>query len=209
MKFVLFVTIHPAYLSSNNINKTSQLPLTVNRLSFVHYRCENPRCIGNPKAKEVSSLQPPTIASVLGDRLDYFIRSSTATTAKHNQSDYVTTALKTMLKPQMSTQKSLEALNGEMKKLLRREVASLLPPEGQEEVVDAEKGEDPIASIPISNEYARLFLLALLSYHPEKKIDEHTNLTVTVMKGQPCILVNNDRTSFQKCLVALQREYLE
>lgn len=75
---------------------------------------------------------------------------------------------------------------------------------------DAIAGEELITvKVPISNDYARLFILALLSYHPEKKIDENTKLSVTLIKGQPCILVNEDRTSFQKCLVSLQRCYLE
>ena len=41
-----------------------------------------------------------------------------------------------------------------------------MPPEGEEVPIEAAKESG--MSVPISNEFARLFLLALLSYHPEK-----------------------------------------
>jgi len=55
---------------------------------------------------------------------------------------------------------------------------------------------------------ARCFLLALLSYHPEKKVDEKTVLTVSLINGHPALFVNDDPTSFRKCLVALQQDFL-
>lgn len=65
------------------------------------------------------------------------------------------------------------------------------------------------ASVPIKGEFTKIFLFALLSYHPEKHVEDKTELAVSLMNGKPCLLVNSDRTSFQKCLVALQKEYLE
>ena len=64
-------------------------------------------------------------------------------------------------------------------------------------------------TVPISNQEARRFLLTLLSFHPEKKVDMTTPLSVTLVKGSPALLVDNDPTSFRKCLVTIQRHYLE
>lgn len=58
-------------------------------------------------------------------------------------------------------------------------------------------------SVPISNQEARRLLLALLSYHPEKKVHMTTPLSVTLTKGTATLLVDNDPTSFRKCLVTL------
>lgn len=60
-----------------------------------------------------------------------------------------------------------------------------------------------IGEVPISNEETRLFLLTLLSFHPDKKVTEQTPLTVTLVKGQPTVLVDGDPTSFRKCMVSI------
>ena len=64
-------------------------------------------------------------------------------------------------------------------------------------------------SIPISNEDNRSFLLTLLSFHPDKKVDVTTPLAVSHVEGHPTLLVDNDPTSLRKCLVQLQKAYLD
>ena len=73
-------------------------------------------------------------------------------------------------------------------------------------MVDSESEEQ----VPIRCEETRLWLLTLLSFHPEKKVTAKTELSVGMINGQPCLLVDkNDTTSVRKCLVALQKEQLE
>lgn len=62
----------------------------------------------------------------------------------------------------------------------------------------AENGE-----VPVGSDETRLFLLTLLSFHPEKKVTAQTPLSIALVKGQPTVLVNGDPTSFRKCLVAI------
>ena len=78
--------------------------------------------------------------------------------------------------------------------MLKKEAAPLLDEEN--------KSAQPIQ---ISSQNARYFLIALLQFHPDKSVDDTTELKVTLKNGQPCLLLNDDPTSFQKCLVALQR----
>ena len=66
-------------------------------------------------------MQAPTIASVLSERIET-MRSSNVPLSQQS-SDL--SAFKTFLKPITSSQKSLEALNHEIKRALKEEAASL------------------------------------------------------------------------------------
>ena len=63
--------------------------------------------------------------------------------------------------------------------------------------------------IEVKDVETRLWLLTLLSFHPEKKVDLATKLHVRLVNSQPTLLVEDDPTSFRKCLVSLQKAYLE
>lgn len=71
------------------------------------------------------------------------------------------------LKPHSSSQKSLELLNAEIKRILKEASVKLTTADGGQD----EEMKDPTtsnASIPISDEDVRSFLLTLLSFHPDK-----------------------------------------
>ena len=77
-------------------------------------------------------------------------------------------------------------------------------------VEQLQKSVDTTTTVLIGTEETRLWLLTLLSFHPEKKTSSRTELSVGLVNGQPCLLVDkDDTTSVRKCLVALQKEYLE
>ena len=110
------------------------------------------------------------------------------------------------LKPHSSSQKSLEALNVEVKRLLK-EVAAKLNTDQKSNEADHEMQEE--SSVEIKDEETRHWLLTLLSFHLEKRVDGATNLSVKLVNAQPTLLVENDPTSFRKCLVSIQKVYLE
>ena len=58
-----------------------------------------------------------------------------------------------------------------------------------------------VQKVPICNENHRIWLLTLLSFHPEKEVDHNTVLSVSLTNGSPTLLVDDDPTSIRKCLV--------
>ena len=75
-------------------------------------RCDNPKCFGNPKTKELTALQAPTVQSVFKQRYEELHGQTTTLTDFKG------------LKPHSSTQKSLESLSLEIKRILKDELTA-------------------------------------------------------------------------------------
>ena len=95
------------------------LPLISSSFAF---RCENPKCIGNPKTKELPALAAPTIASVFKERYDQIVRESNPTGYRNQH-----LIEPSLVKRQSSSQKSLDALNQEVKNILKEAASKLQP----------------------------------------------------------------------------------
>ena len=68
--------------------------------------------------------------------------------------------------------------------------------------------ENPEATI--NDEKDREFLIALLSFHPEKHQQvQDASLQAVLLEGQPTLLVNSERVSVRKCLLGLQQALFE
>ena len=122
------------------------------------------------KTRESPALAAPTVAFVFKEKLDQLKETSPSQVSSQGSNSDSSTFSK-ILKPHSSSQKSLEIFSSEIKRVLKETATKL--------------EESP--AVPITNEETRLWLLTLLSFHPEKKVTMQTALTVTLVKGQATI----------------------